>query len=173
MAVERIKKRIEAEDAEAMNSLACDYRDGTCGFPQDYSKALELWHQAAELGSARAYCRIGTAHHFGRGVEIDIMKAKHYYELAAIGGDVQARHNLGCMEGQACNMDRAIKHLMIAVKSGEAESLEIIKLMYKDEYATKDDYSTSLRAYQAYLGEVKSAQRDEAAAARDEFKYIE
>ena len=32
----------------------------------------------------------------GRGVEVDKKKAKYYYELAAMNGDVQARYNLGC-----------------------------------------------------------------------------
>jgi len=42
-----------------------------------------------------------------------------------------------------------------------------------DGDATKDEYSNALRAYQKYLGEVKSNQRDEAAAADEDYKYIE
>ena len=33
----------------------------------------------------------------GRGVEVDKKKAKHFYELAAMNGDLLARQNLGCM----------------------------------------------------------------------------
>ena len=172
-AVKRIKKRIQAGDAEAMNSLACDYRDGKCGFPQNYTKALDLWHQAAELGFINTYCSIGYAYEYGRGVDIDKKKARHYYELAAMGGDVYARHNLGSFEGRADNMDRALKHFMIAVRDGYTNSLKTIKLMYKDGQVTKDDYSKALRSYQEYLNEVKSSQRDEAAEADDYFKYIE
>ena len=43
--------------------------------------------------------------------------------------------------------------------------------MFKTGVATKDDYTQALRAYQAYLGEIKSVQRNEAAAADEEFKY--
>ena len=32
---------------------------------------------------------------FGKGVEVDMKKADHYWELAAIKGDVYARNNLG------------------------------------------------------------------------------
>ena len=35
----------------------------------------------------------------------------------------------------------------------------------------KDEYAKALRAYQANLVEIKSAQRDEAAAFNDEFEY--
>ena len=41
--------------------------------------------------------------------------------------------------------------------------------MHKD--ATKDDYTQALRAYQAYVVEIKSPQRDEAAAFNDAYKY--
>ena len=46
----------------------------------------------------------------GRGVERDNKKAKqeYYYELAAIGGDVFARYDLGCLEGRASNFDRVV-----------------------------------------------------------------
>ena len=38
-------------------------------------------------------------------------------------------------------------------------------------HATKEDYAKALRVYQAYLVEIKSAQRDEAAAYSHEYKY--
>ena len=44
---------------------------GRNGFPQDYKKALELWHLAVELGNFAAYNSIGYAYDFGRGVEGD------------------------------------------------------------------------------------------------------
>ena len=88
-------------------------------------------------------------------------------------GDAGARYNLGILEGQACNEERAVKHLMIAVKDGNTASLAIIKEMYKGGFATKDDYAKALRSYQAYLDEIRSDQRDEAAAADDDCKYYE
>ena len=51
-------------------------------------------------------------------------EAVHYCELAAIGGDAIARHNLGALEGRAGNMDRALKHHMIAAGTGITRSLE-------------------------------------------------
>ena len=139
--------------------------------PQDHAKALELWHQAAELGNAKSYYSIGIAYYDGRGVERDEKKAVHYMELAAMRGHVLARHNLGCFDWQAGNMDQAVKHFMIAAGSGDSNSLERIKLLFKKGLVTKDDYAKALRAYQAYLVEIKSPQRDEAAAFGEHFKY--
>ena len=114
---------------------------------------------------------IGVEYYFGRNVEVDKEKAKHYYELAAIGGNTVARHYLGNMEGAAGNFDRAMKHHMIAVKSGEADSLEMIKDMYSKGYATKEDYTKALKLYQEYLDEIKSPQRDKAAATYEDCRY--
>ena len=161
---ERVNKRVEVDDAEAIFNLGCYYYNGERGIPQDCDKALELWHRAGELGSANGYHNIGCAYLKGDGVDSDMEKAKHYYELAAIGGDVSARYNLGCIEEQKGNMNRALKHHIIAVGCGLDESLKEIRQFYINGYATKDDYAEALRAHQNYVGGIKSPQRDEAAA---------
>ena len=168
---EQYKKRVEVDDAEAMSNLGGCYYNGSNGLPQDYNKALELWHRAAKLGNTTSYYSIGAAYYEGNGVERDEKKAKYYWELAAMRGHVQARHNLGAFEYNAGNMDRAVKHHMIAAGVGYTESLEVIKQMFKKGEATKDDYAKALRAYQANLVEIKSAQRDEAAALGIAYKY--
>ena len=68
-------------------------------------------------------------------------------------------------------MGWALKHWMIAAGCGDNDSLENIKQMFKNGHATKDDYAKALRVYQAYLVEIKSTQRNEAAAARERYKY--
>lgn len=172
-AIERQKERVEVGDAIAMFSLGCYYNSGECGLPQDYDKALELWHRATNLGYTDAYYSIGNAYYSGRGVEVDKKKARQNWKLAAMGGNVTSRYNLGAFEEEAGNMDKALKHFMIAVESGCSESLEIMQKMYSYGHATKEDYTKALRAYQSYLAEIKSDQRDTAAAARDDYKYIE
>ena len=171
--IERLKKRTEADDAEAKCSLGLYYTNGQYGLPQNRVKALELWNRAAELGVAEAYYNLGIAYKHGDGVERDEKKANHYYELAAMGGDVDARYNLGCLEGNTGNYDRALKHWMISAGGGMKESLSAIQEIFKIGVATKDDYTKALRVYQAYLGEIKSVQRDEAAAFDDRYKYYE
>jgi len=162
---------MEKDDPIAIFNHGGYYRDGLGGFPQDHTKALELWHRAGELGYAKAYNNIGVAYDKGRGVEVDKKIAKHYYELAAMMGCVEARYNLGIKEMNAGNIDRALKHFMIAVRCGFNISVERIKEMYTNGHATKGEYTNALQSYQSYLGEIKSAQRDEAAAAREDYRY--
>ena len=171
--LKQVNKRVEIGDAEAINGLGCCYRNGRHGLPQDHAKALEFWHRAGELGNAGSYHNIGIAYYDGMGVERNEMKATHYFELAAMGGDAMSRHNLGIFEIKAGNYERALKHYMIAVEGGYNKSLNVIKEMYKGGFATKDDYANALLAYQAYLVEIKSNQRDNAAAFDDMYKYYE
>jgi len=169
--VEREKKRLDAGDAEAIHNRGCYYHKGMYSLPQDYEKALELWHKAAELGHSRAYYCIGIAYSIGIGVEVDMEKALHYFELAAMGGVVEARRNLGVFEENIGNTDRALKHFMIAVRCGCNDSLEEMREMVTNGHATKEDYAEALRSFQEYLGEIKSRQRDKAAAADEDYKY--
>jgi len=166
--IKRDKKRVEVGDPLAIYDLGSRYQYGERGYTQDHAKALELYHRAAELGHAESYANIGNAYGRGRGVEVDEKKASHYFELGAMKGCETARYNLGILEG---NMDRALKHYTIAVRGGIAESLNRIQKLYKDGHATKEDYTKALRLYQTYLDEIKSNQRDEAAAADDDNQY--
>jgi len=169
----RLNKRVEVDDPIAIYNLGNYYSrgEGACGFPQDYSKALELWHRAGELGCTEAYCSIGYSYLRGEGVKVDKNKARHYFDSAAMMGDVVSRYSLGFSEDSKGNMDRALRHFLIGVKSGHIDSLNGIQKLYSNGHATKDDYKKALQLYQAYLDEIKSAQRDTAAAANKRYRY--
>ena len=175
--VERNEKRMEAGDAIAFHNQGSYYAEGDYGLPQDYTKALEFYHRAAKLGHALAYYKIGNAYWFGRDVEVDKKKAIHYYELAAKAGHTGARYILGVLEieqladTKAGDLDKALKHFMIAVRGGCNGSLRILREMYSHGDVTKEEYTTALRDRQTYLDEIKSDQRDKAAAASDDYKY--
>lgn len=172
-ALERLKKRVEVDDTKAIAILGDYYRGGKHGFPQDMNKAFEMWHRSGKLGNVTSYYLIGLAYYEGNGVEQDMDKANHYWELAAIGGNACARYNLGSLEASAGNWDRVIKHCILAAGGGHEGAFNKIQQLYKHKAAvvTKDDYAKALRARQAYLDEILSDQRDEAAAYDEKFKY--
>ena len=86
-------------------------------------------------------------------------------------GNSYARHNLGVSEENTGNFDKALKHYIIAVKGGCTDSIDVIRELYKNGHATKDQYANALRSHQVYLNEIKSDQRDKAAAFRDNYRY--
>jgi len=119
----RMKKPAETGDPIAIFNMGVYYYEGLYNLPQHYTKALDWYQRAAELGHAGAQFNIGITYIDGGGIEVDKKKAKHYYELAAMQGDSYARHNLGVIEFQEGNMDRATKHFIIAVEGGYNDSL--------------------------------------------------
>ena len=158
--VKRVMKLMEKGNVGAFYQLAGYYAQGILGMSQDWAKANELWLKAGELGSSEAYCNLGLAYEEGDGVEIDEKKATQYYELAAMNGDIQARHNLGCLEGQAGNIHRAYKHLVLAARAGYTKSLDLVKRGFMNGYITKEEYAKTLREYQKSQDEMKSEMRD-------------
>eukprot|EP00979_Chaetoceros_neogracilis_P002192 scaffold383_cov229-Chaetoceros_neogracile.AAC.9 len=164
--IERMKKRVEANDALAMYNLGSDYQLGMKGLRQDNAKALELYHKSAKLGNNIAHFNLSVCYQTGSIVEIDTRKATYHRQLAAMAGDVQARYNLGCEEGNAGNMDRAYKHWMISANDGYDLSMKAVQEGYESGFVTKDDYEKTMWAYGNSIDEMKSDDRDRAAAFR-------
>eukprot|EP00979_Chaetoceros_neogracilis_P002318 scaffold402_cov217-Chaetoceros_neogracile.AAC.5 len=164
--IERIEKRVEANDAQAMFNLGSYYRLGTMGLRQDHAKALELFHKSAKLGHNFAHFNLSVCYRKGDMVERDTRKATYHGQLAAMAGNVKARYNLGCDEGRAGNINRACKHWMISANDGHDLSMKKVQERYKSGYVTKDDHAKTTRAYGNSIDEMKSDDRDIAAASR-------
>ncbi len=75
------------------------------GVPQDYAKALQWWHKAAEQGDAKAQHNLGLMYDYGLGVPQDYVQAHMWYNLAA------SRYPLGE------DRDRAVKNRDIVAKT--------------------------------------------------------
>jgi len=160
------RKLMDNGNGEAFHMFAGYYTQGSNGLSRDYQKANELFLKVkgGELGCANAYYNLGQSYREGVGVKVDMKKAQHYYELAAMMGSIQARNNLGVVEWNAGNHNRAMKHYVIAARAGDKLSLNNVKEYFMQEIVTKDEYANTLRAHQKSLDEMKSEQRDNAAA---------
>ena len=158
--IQRLNKLMKKDIADAYHAFAGACITGSLGLPRDRKKANELMLRAGELGCAESYYNLGICYMLGKGGEVDKKKGRHFFELAAMNGDVQARHNLAALEGQAGNITRAYKHFIIAAKSGDKQSLEPIKKGFMRGHVTKDEYANTLRAYQKIQDEMKSDTRD-------------
>ena len=160
--VKRLKKLMDKGDGEAFNTLGLAFQRGEYGLAQDHQKANELYLKAGELGCSSAYYNLGNSYRLGRGVERVMKKAGYYFELAAMMGSVMARHNLGGNEYEAGNLQKAMKHCMIAAKAGEEDSLNIVKKGFMAGLVTKDEYADTLRSHHERQNEMRSDEREEA-----------
>ena len=153
----RLMKRVEADDPEAI----CDM--GTKRFLDgDYQSAFDYFAKGVAFGDVEAHYQLSVLYREGKGVEKDEKKKVYHLEQAAIGGHPKARHNLGYIEAENGQDDRAVKHFIIAAKLGVEKSLENVKGLYKAGYVSKEDFTAALRGYQAAIAAEKSPQREEA-----------
>ena len=157
-----IQKRVDKGDAEAITHLGDKYFHGGLGLAKDVPRAIELWTEAAELGSIRAHYQLGLRYYIGDGVEEDEPRGICHYQQAAIKGHAISRNNLGAVEYNNGNYALATQHWMISAKMGYEVSLNNIKTMFKKGHATKAQYSEALLGYRDALEETKSPQREEA-----------
>jgi len=152
-------KRVKKNDPVAMRVMGEKRR-----LEGDYDGAVEYWTTAAELGDKEAHYALSVMYGNGLGVEKDVEKEVYHLEEAAIGGHPEARYNLGVLERNIGRFERAKKHFIIAANIGYNDSLKLLRKLYADGHASKDDYADALRAYQTVMNEAKSAEREEAEA---------
>ena len=168
--LEMVQARVKKKDPEAIHLLGQKYFFGSLGLQKDMRKAVELYTEAAELGSIEALAHLGDSYRRGQGVEHDMATAVEYYKKAAMQGHVQSRHNLGHYEGQQGNPDRAVRHWLISAKMGDKDSLEMIKKGFMAGGVTKEQYAEALKGHQDAVEEMRSHDRDEAKAYLDNRK---
>ena len=158
----RIRARVEKKDPAAITLLGGKYAQGGLGLRKNMRRAVELWAEAAELGSVEALFCLGLAYDIGKGVEQDKAKGVQFYEKAAMQGHIDSRSELGHFEAEKGNHDRAVRHFLISAKMGHEDSVENIKQIYIHGEATKEQYAEALKGYQNAVEEAKSHDRDEA-----------
>ena len=158
----RVRKRVAAKDPESICHLGDLYHAGSHELEKDESRALELWSEAAELGSTKALSLIGMAYYNGRlGINQDIARGIRYWESGAMQGGASSRHSLGLVERNNNEFDRAMRHFMISAKMGYKDSLDAIKDMFAKGLATKAQYVEGLKGYQEAIEDMMSPDRDE------------
>jgi TPR repeat protein len=98
----------------------------------------------------------------GQGVGKDEKKEVYHLEVAAIGGYVQARHNLGCHEEINGRMERAVKHFIIAASMGHEGSMKVLWKCYAVGLVKKEALTATLHTHQDAIDATKSPQREQA-----------
>ena len=93
--VERLEKRVGANDIEAIYMMAVSCREGLRGFPKDEAKGMELLKKASDLGSAKAKFQLAISYCYGMfGFPKDEKQYLEYLEAAAKQGHVRSRYTL-------------------------------------------------------------------------------
>ena len=154
--LKEVLNRVAANDAASIFMLADSYCHGLNGIQQDRAKAMELFTRSAELGCSRAHYNLAVNY---QGVG-DLKKTKFHLEAGAMAGDEVARCNLGLLELQSGNMERAVKHFIIAASAGDSHSMNILIPSFQSGRASRETIDSTLAAYNSSCAEMRSEARD-------------
>jgi TPR repeat protein len=116
---------------------------------------MELYTRAAELGCSKAHCYLGNIHYKAG----DKNKAKFHFEAAAMAEHEMARSNLGGLECNSGNMERAVKHWKIAASGGEYRAMHYLITSAKRGHISRDAINLTLSAYNDSCAKMRSEAR--------------
>nr|WP_249263777.1 tetratricopeptide repeat protein [Salmonella enterica] len=94
--IAHLTKLAEQGDMKAQTDLGLAYGSGN-SIPQDYTKAMYWYNQAAKQGYAPAQFNLGLFYENGWGGSRDLQLAKEFYRKAANQGFTNAQINLGIL----------------------------------------------------------------------------
>jgi TPR repeat protein len=154
--VGELMKRVAANDAASIYLLGNHYFDGSGGVQEDQAKAMELWTQAAALGSSQAHFALGC-NYDKEGV---LKKAKVHHEAAAMAGHEGARFNIGYIEYKSGNVERSLKHSMIAASYGCYKAMNNLLVDFEQGLISRDAINSALTAHNNSCVEMRSEARD-------------
>jgi TPR repeat protein len=131
--------------------LACCYLSGV-GTDQDYAKAIELLHLAAEGGEAQAYLQLCVVNFLGKGTQVDYKEAERWGRKAAEAG-IDKGH-LFVFFCEAIPTEKtgapvsaeAVQHLEKAVEMGLADAQFYYgQCLLEGLHGIKKDYAKALK----------------------------
>ena len=148
-------KRVKANDPVAMREEGC--KQNCKG---NYRSAFDYFSKASDLGDVDAHYRLAWLYQKGHGVEKDEGKHIRHLEDAAIGGHPPARVLLGIYEYNKNNLDRAVKHWIIAATLGYDDAIKALMDGFKKGYVEKEVLAAAFRAHKVAVDATKSQERE-------------
>ena len=158
-----LRKRVELNDPEALLNMAMAYGHGQLGLPVDQGKCIELLRESADLGWPSAKAQLGSFYKFGQmGLEQNEEEARKSFEEAAEGGDVVARHNVGCAANKNGDPVAAMRHWRLSAAGGLRKSVEaLIECCFENGLLHHGVLSETVQTFYRAKSEMKSKNRDQ------------
>ena len=159
--LERLRKRIERKDPQAVFNMAVEHGWGRRGLTVDQAKCIDLYRQAADLGLPAAQYELGSCYKFGKmGLEQNEEEALEYWGKAAEGGGLSVRHSIGSTEWENGDVIAAMGHWRLSASGGYKYSMENLLTCFEDGLLQHGDLSEAMRAFYRSRAERKSEDRD-------------
>ncbi|MBL7058719.1 sel1 repeat family protein [Patescibacteria group bacterium] len=134
-----------------------DYEKANIAFNRgDYKTSYNLIKPLAKKGVAQAQYSLGIMYEKGKGVVLNLKKAKKWFKLAAQQGISKAQYKLGLMyrngKGGEKNYSKAIKWWELAANRGNNNAQIKLGLIFENGLEVPQDYNKAIRLYSLAAG---------------------
>jgi TPR repeat protein len=135
-----------------------DYEKANLAFNRgDYKTSYNLIRPLAKKGFAQAQYSLGIMYEKGKGVDINLKKAKKWFQLSAQQGISKAQFKLGLIyrngQGGEKNYSKAIKWWELAATRGNAKAQINLGLIFENGLGVPQDYNKAIRLYSMAAGD--------------------
>jgi lipoprotein-anchoring transpeptidase ErfK/SrfK len=127
-----LRKAAEAGVLDAFSQLCIGHMFGERGLPINDASALAWCSRAADRDDANAITLVGELYEYGRGVAVDFVVARQFYERAAKLGHPHAQFKTALMYqsgvGGAADAVLAAQYLELSVKQGYERAVKQVSV---------------------------------------------
>ena len=138
--------RADQSDVKAMIKLADYYRNEGI-----YDKAFKYVHKSTLYSSAEGERKLGYYYEKGIGCEKDMVKARQYYELAAMHGDIKAKYNIGLFYYKNKQYPQAFNLVKESADANYGKALVLLGYLYEHAINGEVDYKSAKECYEKAL----------------------
>ena len=140
--LETLVRRADQSDVKAMIKLADYYRnEGIC------DKAFKYVHKSTLYSSPEGERKLGYYYEKGIGCNKDMVKARQYYELAAMHGDIKAKYNIGLFYFKNKQYPQAFNYVKESADSGYGKALALLGYFYEHAVTGEVNYPLARESY--------------------------
>jgi nitrous oxide reductase len=119
------------------------------GITYPSSGVFKFQHKLATKGNARAQYKLGTMYEYGKGIELDIEKAKHWYGLASTAGIKAADDRIIYLSIKEQGYDQAkysawLKAIEKEAGKSNGDSMFVLAQLYREGLGVNKDLNRAL-----------------------------
>jgi hypothetical protein len=134
-AIENLQLAAKRGNVESLLQLGFIYRNGYGHIAANHALALEYFIQASELDNSHAKFQVGCLLYKGSTNIVDFKEAIHFWQHAAVQGEINAHFNLGNiflhgLHGVDKHVSKALHHFDCAGNGGNSGALVILGWLY-------------------------------------------
>ncbi len=134
--------KADQSDVKAMIKLADYYRS-----VDNVDKAFKYVHKSTLYSYPEGERKLGYYYERGIGCEKDLVKARQYYELAAMHGDIKAKYNIGLFYYRNKQYPQAFNLVKESADMNYGKALLLLAYFYEHGINVAQDYESARECY--------------------------